>query len=246
MGQPTPPGENIPLYEGLGAEWNDIVGALPEDRRNELAPLLKQRIDERIKPYEPLKEYEDFHKSGINSDQIGAALNLYSIIENNPKEVYDTIGKHLGLTAQQTKEAVEEMQDMDEDDPRIATMQQQIDTLAQIALAQREQTTAEKEAAAQEAQLEKELGDLKKKYGDSEVDEEEILMRMLHKNMSAEEAYQEYSGKVSELRKRRPSPMIMGGGGTVPRQQLDVRKLDGPGTKNLVAQMLEHAKQQNQ
>jgi hypothetical protein len=66
-------------------------------------------------------------------------------------------------------------------------------------------------------------------------------MRMLHKNMSAEEAYAEYSGRVSEIQKRRPAPVIMGAGGSVPNRGIDVKKLDNEGTKNLVAQMIQHA-----
>ncbi len=237
MGQPTPPGDNIPLYEGLGPEWNDIVGALPEDRRAELAPRLKERLDQ----YEPLKQWEDFQKSGITPDYANTALHLFNVIENNPREVYDTIGKHLGITPQEVKKAADVLEaNTDIDDPRIQTMQQQIDTLAQIALAQRQQTTAEQQAAEADAEIEKELSNLKKKYGD-EVDEEEIIMRMIHKGVTAEQAYQEYSGKIAELRKRRPAPMIIGGGGAIPRKSIDVTKLDNASTKDLVAQMMDHA-----
>lgn len=236
MGQPTPPGD-MPLFEGLGSEWNDIVGAFPEDKRAELAPKLKEKID----AFTPLRQWEDLHKSGVTPEHASTALNLFSMIENNPREVYTAIGNFLGLTPQETKEAVEELQESqgDGDDPRLRTLQQQVDTLAQIALAQRQQTAAEQQAAEQDAAVEKELNDLRNKYGD--VDEEEILMRMLHKGLSAEQAYQEYSGKVAELRKRRPAPMIIGGGGNIPRKQLDVTKLDSAGTKDLVAQMMQHA-----
>lgn len=236
MGQPTPPGD-IPLYEGLGADWNDIVGGFPEDKRAELAPLLKQRID----AYEPLKQWEDLQKSGITPDYAGTALNLFSIIENNPRQVYDTIGKYLNITPAEAKEAVETLEEEGGDDPRIQTMQQQLDTLTQIALAQRQQTTAEKQAADQDAAVEKEIGAVKKKYGDSEVNEEEVLMRMLHKGMTAEQAHLEFSGLVTNIRKTRPSPMVIGGGGAVPRKTIDVKSLSGADTKSLVAQMMEQA-----
>lgn len=236
MGQPTPPGD-MPLFEGLGTEWNDIVGAIPEDRRAELAPKIKERLS----AYEPLKQYEDFQKSGISPDQIGTALNIFTMIENEPRKIYEAIGQHLGITPQQAKEAVEEMeQTTDGEDPRLKTMQQQIDTLAQIAIAQKQMTVQERQAAEQDAAIEKDMNDLRKKYGD-EVDEEEILMRMLHKDMTAEQAFQDYSGKVTAIRQKRPSPMIIGGGGTVPPRQIDPRKLDSVQTKNLVAQMFEHA-----
>lgn len=241
MGQPTPPGDNVPLYEGLGPEWNDIVGALPEDKRSELAPRLKERLD----AYEPLKQWEDFHKKGITPEQADTALNLYKIIDSNPREVYETIGKHLGLTAAEAEQVVEELEDADQNDPRIAKLQQQVETLAQIALTQNQQTQQQRLAEEQDALLEAEITAIKKKYGD-DVPEDQLVMRMLHKNMTAEQAYQEYSQFVSEIRSRRPSPMILGGGGNVPPRRIDPIKLDNKDTKSLVAQMLDHANAERQ
>lgn len=238
MGQPTPPGD-IPLFEGLGVEWNDIVGALPEDRRAELAPRIKERIDS----FTPLKQWEDFQKSGITPEHAGTALNLFSIIENNPRQVYDTIGQYLNITPQQAKAVVEQAQQLENEpdsDPRIQTLQQQVETLAQIALAQRQMTTREQQIQEQDAAIESEISALKTKYGD-DVDEEEILMRMLHKDMTAEQAFQEYSGKVTSLRQRRPAPMLMGSGGIIPRKAINPTKLDSAGTKDLVAQMMQRA-----
>lgn len=239
MGQPTPPGD-MPLFEGLGTEWNDIVGALPEDRRAELAPRIKERFDNFAQQFEPLKPYSDLAKSGITPDHIGTALNVYTVLENKPREVYETLGQHLGLTAQQTKEVVEEINEgADQGDPHLTRLQQQVEILSQIILSQREQETQAQQAAEVDAQLEKEMGALKKKYGD--VDEEEILMRMAHKGLSAEEAYKEHEAKVTAYRTKRPSPMLIGGGGTVPRRELDPTKLDNAQTKDLVTQMLQHA-----
>jgi hypothetical protein len=235
MGQPNPPGD-IPLVEGLDPSWNEFVQYVPEDKRAEFAPKFKERIS----AYEPLKQWEDLHKSGITPDQAGTALNLMTTIENNPKEVYETIGNYLNITPAQAQEVIEEIQDGDSDDPRIQRLEQQLDTLAQIALAQRDMTVQEKQAQQEDAKLEKEISDVIAKYGD-DVPEDEILMRMLHKNMTAEQAYQEYSGRVSEIRKTRPAPRLMGSGGNVPNNAIDVTKLTTPQTKNLVAQMLDHA-----
>jgi hypothetical protein len=238
MGQPTPPGDS-PLIEGLDSSWNDIVNYIPEDKRAEFAPKFK----ERVQSYEALKPWEEFQKSGITPDHAGTALNLFSVIENNPREVYETIGKHLNITPQQAKEVVKEVEkeiDSGNDDPRLATLQQQVDTLAQIALANKQMSEEQQRAAEQDAKIEEEINGIKTKYG-SDVPEDEILMRMLHKNMSAEEAYAEYSGRVSEIQKRRPAPVIMGAGGSVPNRGIDVKKLDNEGTKNLVAQMIQHA-----
>lgn len=239
MGQPNPPGD-MPLFEGLGVEWNDIVSAFPEDRRAELAPKLKERLSS----YEPLKQWEDFQKSGISPDHARTALNLFSTIENNPREVYDTIGKYLNITPDEAKEVVKELEDADQDDPRIAALTKQVETLSQIALAQRQMTAQEQRASEADAALERDLDGLKKKYG-NDIPEDEIIMRMMHKDLTAEQAYQEYSTRAAELQRRRPAPYIMGQGGHVPNNAIDVKKLDNSGTKKLVQQMIEHANVEN-
>lgn len=236
---PNPPGD-IPLYEGLGSEWNDILSGFPEDKRSEYAPKLKERLSSVESAYEPLKQWEDLQKSGINPEQVGVALNLQSILEHNPREVYDTIAKYLNITPQQAEQVVEELEEADGTDPRIAQLQQQVDTLAQIALAQRNMTTKQKEEAEQDALIDKELSNLRKKYGDN-IPEDEILMRMSHKNLTAEQAYQDYESHASSIRKTRPSPLLMGNGGAIPNNKIDVTKLNRKDTKSVVAQMLESA-----
>lgn len=241
MGQPTPPGDNVPLYEGLDPSWNDIVSAFPEDRRGDLAPLLQSRVSEIEKKYEPLQQYADFAKSGISPDQMSTALNVYATIENNPKLVYETLAKHLNISTETAKDIVQEVQEGDDDDPRIATMQNQINTLMQIKVAEHQRSTQQQMVAEQEAVLDRELKSLQKKYGD--FDEEQILMRMQHKGLSAEDAYKEYETMVSNLRRTRPAPMIMGQGGQIPRNAIDPTKLDSKSTKALVVDMLNHANQ---
>jgi hypothetical protein len=241
MTMPTPPGD-MPLFEGLGTEWNDIVAGFPEEQRSELASKLKSRID----TYEPLKQWDSLQKSGVTPDHASTALNVFSLLETNPRQIYETIGNYLNITPQQAKEAVETLEETNNDngvDPRLQTIEQQVQTLTQIALAQRQQSTQEKQILEQEAQLDKEITGLKAKYGD--VDEEQILMRMLQKNITAEDAYKEYAAMVTQIRSKRPSPMLMGGGGNIPNRAIDPTKLDSAGTKNLVAQMMQHALDEN-
>lgn len=237
--QPNPPGD-IPLVEGLGPEWNEFVSVFPEDKRSELGSKLKERVSS----YESLKGWEDLQKSGITPEHAGTALNLYSIIENNPQQVYETIGKALGISSQEAEEVVDAVESGDPEDPRIATMQQQIDTLTQIALAERQMTSQQQQAMEADAEIESEISNLKKKYG-NDFPEDEIIMRMLYKDMNAEQAYKEYSEHAEGIRARRPAPYILGSGGHVPDRSIDVKSLDNKGTKNLVSQMLEYANQEN-
>lgn len=247
MGQPTPPGD-APLFEGLGSEWNDIVGAFPEDKRGELAPILKSRID----AYEPLKAYEDFHKNGLTPDKLGQALTLQQIIENNPRDVYDTIGKHLGLTPQQTQKVVDDIQQGQQqqgeeidpnidavlNDPRFKTMQDQLNALAQLTVMKDQQDRQSRQAAEADAAIERELSDLRKKHGD--FPEEEIVMRMINNDMSAEQALQSFNALADKIR-RKPAPFVMGNGGQVPRNNIDPTKLSNQDTRALSAQMMQQA-----
>lgn len=245
MGQPIPPGDNVPLYEGLDASWNDIVGALPEDKRAELAPALKSRIDD----YEQkLAPWQEFTKSGIEPGHLNTALSVYSAIETNPRAAYEAIGKHLGITPQQAQQAVQEVQETidegDEDDPRIMTLQNQVNTLTQIALAKRQEEENARIQQEQDSALERELSALRKKYDD--VDEQQVLMYMQHNDLSAEDAYKAYTARDAQLRQRRPAPMVMNsGGGTIPKPGIDPTKLDSAGTKSLVIQMLQQAAHEN-
>lgn len=239
MTDPTPPA-NTPLFEGLDPSWNDIVSAFPEDKRGELAPLLKSKLDE----YEPLKQWEDYSKSGLNKEHVDSALNIMSIIENDPKQVYELLQKHLGLTPQEAQQAVDDViENSDGEDPRWTRMEQQLNTLSQIMLGNHQQTLAQQQQAAADAAIQKDLDGLKAKYGN--VDEAQVVMRMLHLDMSPEEAYQDYTKRDAEIIRRRPSPMLMpSNGNAIPNKQIDVRKLDGRGTRDLVAQMFEHDKQE--
>lgn len=238
MAQPTPPGD-IPLIEGLGPEWNEFVSAIPEDRRAELGPKLKAQID----TYEPYKQWDDLQRSGITAEQASQALNVFQFIEDNPKQVYDALAAHLNISPQQAKEVVEEFEETVEEDPRIKTIQQQVETLAKIMLTQREQGAQQQLLAEEDARVDRELKELKKKYSD--VDEREIIMRMMHGNMSAEEAYKDYSEMVTRVRSSRPAPVLLGNGGGVPRNAIDPTKLDSAGTRQIAAQMLEHARNEN-
>lgn len=243
MGQPTPPGDNIPLIEGLDPSWNDFVSKIPEDLRGELGPQLKERVTGIESKYEPLRQWEDFSKQGYTPDTAKTALDVYKVLENNPREVYDTIGKHLGITPAQAQAVIEDLEENGEsEDPRIARLQQQVETMSQIMLSQREQETQAQQAAEAEKQIEKEISEVKKKYGD-DIPEDQIIMRMLHKGMSADDAAKEYISFVDEVRARRPAPFVLGKGtGQIPAKQIDVTKLGSKETKNVVAQMLQHAR----
>lgn len=239
LNDPTPPG-NAPLYEGLGSEWNDIVGAFPEDKRAELAPKLKERID----AFEPYKQWDDLQKSGITPQQASEALDISNLINSNPKAVYDKIAEFLGITAQQAQEVVEEVEEAEEaGDSRYEAMKKQLDVLSQIIIQERQSQTQAQLQSQADAALEKEIAAVKKKFGD--VDEDQILLYMGRGDLTAEQAYEAYTKRDAEIRSRRPAPTLLGSGSAVPRQPVDYTKLSNEDTKKWVAQMLEHSRNES-
>jgi DNA-binding Lrp family transcriptional regulator len=232
MGQPNPPGD-LPLIEGLDASWNEFVSALPEDKRAELGPKLKERVS----GYESLKQWESFNSRGVTPDAATAALNALDFIEKNPRETYDTLAKHLGITPAQAQQVVEELEEDDTDprDAKIAQLEAAMNTLGQIELTKRQQEAQAKLDAQAEAELDKELKAVMTKLGT--VPEDEIVMRMVHKGMTAEQAHNEYTGRLNEARKRPPAPFIMGASGQVPARGINPTKLTPEETKSVVAQM---------
>lgn len=242
MGQPIPPGDS-PLIEGLDSSWNDIVQYIPEDKRSEFAPKLSSKVSEYNTKLEGYKQWDDLHKSGVTADQAGTALNLYSIIENNPRQVYDTIGKALGISPQEAKAAVEEIQQEQtpqEEDPRLTKLQQQYEMLAQIMLGQHEQSTKAQQQQEADNALKQEIEAARAKHGD--FDEEQVTMMMLYGNLTAEQAVAKYNSMVEGIRARRPAPQLLGSGGHVPNSRaIDPVKLSEPDTRNVVAQMLRAA-----
>lgn len=246
MTYPTPPGDNVPLYEGLDPSWNDFVSVIPEEKRADFA----SKVSSIHQQYEPLKQWEDFSKSGITPEHASTALSIYSMVENQPQKIYEELGKYLGISpqaAQQVAETVQQNNNSDDDeiDPRIATMQQQLETLMQIKVAEHNQAQEAQRRAEAEAAIESEWKALKKKHPEiTERDEGEIFMRASQKDLNLEQAYNDYLNFLSEVRRGRPTPMVMGAGGSMPAPGIDVKKLDTAGTKAIVAQMLAASNQQ--
>jgi hypothetical protein len=237
MTNPTPPGD-IPLYDGLGAEWNDVFSAIPEDIRGTVGSAIKGKVssyDEKLNSY---KSWDDVIKNG-DPDFVKTAIGVYQSVENRPKEVFELLGRHLGISTEQAKEVAQELEDDNSGDPVVAQLKQQVDTLSQIILSQKQEEIKNSQLQQQEAALAKELDAVKAKYG--EFDEEQILWRMDVKGMSAEDAYKDYEKMVDGIRTKKPAPMVLGQSGSIPRQAIDPRKLDDKDTKNLVAQLLQQS-----
>lgn len=248
VGVPKPgdPSSGIPLIEGGNPAWNDLVQYIPQEKRTEAANVLKEWDSSYNKLQEEHAPWRDFAKSGISPEYADTAFKFMSVAERDPQMVYQRLGEFLGISTEEVKEMAEESKPSDdgtttpsldiETHPAYQKLQQTVDTLSKIVVAQHQSELTSAEEKKQEAALEKELSMLKDKHGD--FPEREIVMRMLHAGMTPDEAMADYNKLVSEIRGRSAAPMLLGSGGPIPKPGVDPQKLDSKGTKDLIVQML--------
>lgn len=236
---------------GNNPAWNEFLEVVPQELHSQVTPLLEkwdkgvqERFNKVQSEYEPWKE---FKTAGVEPDQARWAINLLNQLNENPQMVYNAIGEFYKFKSPTTQQGVvtdqgQNESDKPEEDPyaaRFAEIERQNQIMAQVLVNQNQA----KVAADADAKLEKELNGLRKTYG--EYDEQFVLSRM-QAGMPAEEAVKNYfNWREAEVAKYRPKPLIMGGGGMVPGQNVNVSKLDEKGTKNLVVQYLQAAAEQN-
>lgn len=256
-------GGSEPLYDGgdvvepQGTDagnpaWGEVLADIPQEFHEKLTPHFKKwddgvsaRFEQVQSKFKPWKQFED---SGIDPVTVQFAVNVLNSIEENPRAVYDSLAqyykddprfKDLGQGLEEPKAGQAE-----EEEPwrkELDTLRRQNEILAQAALNQ--QRDQQKKDA--DAWLDSTMSGLKKKYGD--FDEQYVMAMMLQLKVEPEKAVEIWQQKRDEMVKQhRPRPLLMGANGGMPGQTTDVKKLDDAGRRNLVTQMLEAAKQQNQ
>jgi hypothetical protein len=97
--------------------------------------------------------------------------------------------------------------------------------------------------AEADQQLDNDLKSLREKFG--EFDDRYVL-GLAMAGVSLEEAVQEYQKKFGGSRPADPNtPNVLTPGGGLPTDRVDPKKLDGPGTRSLVEQMLRASAQKD-
>jgi hypothetical protein len=232
--------------------WQPILDALPTSLHSQVTPVLQEwdkgvqqrfnAIHEEYAPYKPLKE------QGADPETINYALNLVNALNENPEQVWKSMGEYYNLTpAEQAQVKAEQdnqpdwMDNEEYVDPRIAKLEEGVQVMAKV-LAEEQQAKAQ---AAEDARLNQELGDLKEKYG--EYDENYVLGRMLNGD-SAEDAikgYQAITEKILAEHNRPAAPKVLGGGGGgVANTSINPAKLSESERRQLAVEMLAKAKQE--
>lgn len=250
-------------YSGSGSEqqgtdaggnpaWQDLLKEVPQELHPQLTPILEKwdkgvndRFQKVHSDYEPWKPVID---RGVDPETTNFALNLLNSINTNPEMVYNALREYykFGETPQQTGQQGNQQSGQGQQEPSVvdpyqekyATLERQNEIIAQVLY---EQQQSAREAQA-DTQLDNELSGLKTKYGDYN---ERYVLAMMQNGMGAEDAVKNYfEWRESEVGKHVPKPLIMGGGGYVPGQNVNVTKMSNSATKDYVVQMLKAAAQQ--
>jgi hypothetical protein len=253
-------GNNAP---GPNPAWNDVLSILPEQFHPVVTPKFQEwdnaantRIESLNSTLKEYEAYKPFVEHGISADELEQGVRLLFEINNNPQGVYEALANayNLGQSANPpvaagtaNNEEPETPFDAANLPPEVMEKLNQHDGLLQ-AVSQIVLNDAQaKQAANDDLALEKELKDTAEKLGIENYDEDYILTKMLN-NASAEEAFKSYQAMVQRLTPQPFAPSVIGGnnGGTgLPSNAIDPTKLSGKETRNLVAEMLAKAAQQN-
>lgn len=235
----------------LNPAWNDLLSVVPEMLHSQVTPHLEKwdknyqdGINKVHSQYEPYKPYLE---GNIAPDQINYALQLMNAIEERPADVISALQEYAGI---QSGEGTEEQGQVEEseipefmDHPEFQKISKMVETMAQLMV----QQNYSQQESQEDAALSAELDELHTKFGD--YDEEWVLTRAannpnvpLAKHV---EAYKEFETRIRTESRRPPGPKVLGAGGIAPDNQVEVNKLDDKGRRNLVAQMLQSAAQNN-
>lgn len=231
--------------------WQPFLDALPTSLHSQVVPILQEwdkGVQSRFEQiHNEYSAYKPFKEQGVDPETIDYALSIVNALNENPRQVYDSMAEYYKFNEQQAQQndpAPATDYDFGEEapvDPRVTQLEQGLQVMAQMLLEEQQA----KAQAAEDAKLASEMADLKTKYG--EYDEQYVLGRMLNGDSAetAVKAYQDLVNKVRSEANRPPAPKVMGSsGGAMPSQSVNPAKLSESERKQLITQMLAKAKEE--
>lgn len=226
--------------------WKEILDTLPTSLHPIVTPALEkwdhgvqERFQQVQSKYDPYKQYVE---NNVNPQDIDKSLQIARMIETDPQGFYQRMGQYLNPKGQQDQGQQEDEDDYDisgEDapDPRLQTMEQNQQVLAQAL-----QAIMQKEADQKaEAQLDADLKSLREKHGD--FDEEFVLSYAASNGGDLNAAVGKYIQIVAGA-KGAPAPgsnlpPVVSPSGATPSSAVDPASLNSKDTKNLVVNLLQ-------
>lgn len=247
---------------GPNPAWKDVLDVIPEQFHSLVTPHFQkwdQAAQDKItSTNQKYADYAPFAEHGITQADLTEGLRLSQAINQDPKAVFDALANAYGyktmadMKADDPAAANAAVQDMTGqnaqqsqqmiNDPRVTKLEEGVNIMAQMLLTQQQTEVAQ----AADEELDNELSALRQKHGD--FDETYVLARM-NNGETADQAVNAFNELKNSLLTNNPrpfAPSVIGssGGSGVPSNAIDVTKLSGGETRNLVAEMLRHAAQQ--
>lgn len=242
--QGDPVGQGTP---GGHPAFQEVYNVLPQEFHEKVSPVLKQweqnvnqRFEQVHSKYGP---WDNFIKQGVDPEQVGWAVNMLNMLEQNPREVYDRIGQYYQFNGQQqqpqdpTNGQGQPNQQLQNDDPyaeRFTATERQLRLMTDYLVQQREQQ-AQAEA---DRWLDEQMQAAEKKYG--KFDDKFVAAQMAG-GATIDEAVQAFQQLRTQWGAPPPPPLITGAGGGIANMNTDVRKMNDQDTHNLAVQMVQSA-----
>lgn len=236
----------------INPAWNDVLSVIPEELHSQITPHFSKwdqnyqnGINKVHSQYEP---YKHFVENNVPADQINYAMSVLQAIETNPKEVLNALQAYIGETDDEQGQNNQQTDDGSLEQPEwlnhpeFKKMNEMVNTMAQLLVQQRQ---AEQQAK-EDAEIEQELSSLREELG--EFDEEWVLTKMMSdEKLTLRQAVESWKafeqGIISKA--RQPGPKVLGSGGSIPSQELNVKELGSKEKRNLMVQILENARNQS-
>lgn len=167
------------------APYANQLNSLPESVRPLVEPIFKEWDANTTKKFQDLHSTTEPWKDlidGYEPTTVKEALQLAQMLEDNPKELWDTLATYFKFGVEQGTPAApvtappvaEELDETDLfSDPRLKEMQQAVQQMANILVNNQQLATAQEQQKA----LDGVLAGLKEKHG--EIDEDYILNRLV-------------------------------------------------------------------
>lgn len=262
-------GETPAAPTGINPAWTGLRDAIGEDHFATFAQPLLQEMDHnahtritnlnaQLKSFEGFQQFID---QELTPDDLTHALALVQMIGDDPKAFYEQLGQHLGITAEEPEEGLEQFGAGQDDTLQIPpALQQQLNDMQKFQndwiaqqQAQQEQQQQEELQAEAEKQFEQEMSDfLEKNPAWTEQDRDflneararltqALQARGLNRIASLEEAAADVQKQYAAVKARfgvtsgAPTTLPTTAGGDVQTGKPDVTKMSRSDFETLIA-----------
>lgn len=268
-GAPQNDGSQNGNQGGINPAWNDVLNVIPQELHSQVTPHLQkwdgnfQRVQQQYAPY------KQFLDNKVEAPYLQQAYQLAKALETDPEGVYNLLHQEFGQQQQNPQgqpgvPPVPQGSPNGQGQPgnaggvpdemwenvhpalrqQFEQMKKATDTMAEILLGQRQQQQEKQEDEELEA-IYQGLATRNPTFAALNKDgkAEPYINSLLDAGYSPEDAEKqlmEFIESVGQHNNRPKPPIVLGaGGGMVPDRNFDPRKLDGPGTRDLVNKQLQ-------